>query len=359
MQWANKLFGAGILTPEQERMLSAQQRASMGSASLLDAGIAMLANSGYSQMPTSAGQAIAAGLGAGRASYAGQAQALQQQMAQRQQAQAEAQQRQSILQGLDPEIQRFAAGLSLPQLMDVAKQSAGEKAKAMNRAPSMSSYAKTAVDILGPGSEGTPEFRALVKQLATQSKAPITNVNVPGAASPFDKALATEDAKTFSDWRSKAMAAGDTMQALDSLEQINNLQRGGRVGEAQAVIGQFFGSDAAADREVFNAVAQELVLNQASKLSGVISDRDMLTLQETVPSFGKDPRANKVIIDILRRAADKAIRNFDAAEEYRREKGNISGFRPLISLPTPAPSPVASRVDFSKMSDEDLMRQFQ
>lgn len=135
MQWASKLFGMGLLDPELEKRLSEAQRQQMGSAALLDSGIAMLANSGYSRMPTSTGQALAAGLGAGRASFAGQAQGMQEQLAAQAKMQQEEQQRQSILAGLDPEIQRFAAGLSLPQLMDVAKQSAGEKAKAMNRAP--------------------------------------------------------------------------------------------------------------------------------------------------------------------------------------------------------------------------------
>lgn len=360
MEWAQRFFGAGVLPEDLEKALSAQQRQRMGSGALLDAGIAMLANSGYSSMPQSLGQILGQGLGAGRQSVAAQGAQAQEALARQQameQQQAQAQQWQQMLQSLPPEQQELYR-LFTPQegAKALAEQSGRERIERLKiegRGPEMSSYAKTARDMgLTPG---TPEFQEMVTRLATQSKAPVVNVNA-GQVSPFSRAMASKDADTFAVWRDKAMAAGDTLQALDALQQINRLQQGGKIGEAQAYIGQVFGTDAAANMQTFNAVAQELVLTQASKLSGVISDRDMMTLQETLPRFGNDPRANEVIIGILRRASEKAIKNHEAADKYVTERGDLRGFRPLISLPTPAPSPIASGVDMSKLSDDELLR---
>lgn len=123
MEWANKLFGYGLLDPELEKRLSQQQRMQMGGAAAMDAGLAMLAGSGYSRTPQSLGQIVAQGIGTGRASYAAQAAPIQEQLQRQMQAEAEEKQRQGMIQGLasmDPQMAQFAAALdpaSLRQLI--------------------------------------------------------------------------------------------------------------------------------------------------------------------------------------------------------------------------------------------------
>jgi hypothetical protein len=106
MEWARKFFGTGIIPQDLERAMSAQQRQQMGSGALMDAGLAMLANSGYSSTPQTLGQIVAQGFGAGRQSIAAQGQMTQEAIARQQQAQQEAQQRQqyeAMLSQMPPE----------------------------------------------------------------------------------------------------------------------------------------------------------------------------------------------------------------------------------------------------------------
>lgn len=194
MQWASKLFGMGLLDPELEKRLSDAQRRQMGQASLMDAGIAMLANSGYSRMPVSTGQALAAGIGAGRQSYAGQAQGLQEQMAAQQKAQAEQQQRAQILQGLDPELRQFAQGLALPQLMDVAKQAAGERSKAMNRAPQTSTLQREAAQLFPNDQAAQNNW---IRQQRAKSNAPVVNVNTGNPSAGMDRIITPEQKRVM------------------------------------------------------------------------------------------------------------------------------------------------------------------
>lgn len=327
MQWASKLFGMGLLDPELEKRLSEAQRQQMGGSSLMDAGIAMLANSGYSRMPTSTGQALAAGLGAGRASFAGQAQGLQQQMAAQAKMQQEEQQRQSILAGLDPEIQRFAAGLSLPQLMDVAKQSAGEKAKAMNRAPQTSNYAKAATDMgLTPG---TPEHAAMVRQLATQSKAPVVNVNTGapqfkvGPMTPdeaqaeglptdrrwqrlkdgrVEQIAGTQPTKADEARNAKGPQAANAGMLMDQMQQ--SLDAGLTTGPWNELFGIPVGRWSSQDKEQFEALKEQLSSQVRAIFripgEGTLSDREQAQYGLTLPSLDKRPETNMQLIQNLR-----------------------------------------------------------
>jgi hypothetical protein len=336
MQWANKLFGMGLLDPDLEKRLSEAQRRQMGSGALMDAGLAMLANSGYSRMPTSTGQALAAGLGAGRASYAGQAQGLQEQMAAQQQAQAEEQQRAAILQGLPPELQGFARGLGMNQLMDVAKGAANEKSKAMNREAPTSSYAKAARDILGPGSEGTPEFRALVERLATQSKAPVVNVNT-GAPQFKVGPLSPEEAQTeglpvdrrwqrLKDGRVQQIA-GTEPSAADAdraakipqvynagmlMEQMQSSIDGGlTTGPWNELFNIPIGRWSSQEKEQFEGLKEQLSTQIRAvfriKGEGPLSDQEQRQYGLTMPSLDKRPETNTRLISNLQAMMANAI----------------------------------------------------
>lgn len=129
MEWASKFFGTGVLPEDLERALSAQQRQRMGSGALMDAGIAMLANSGYSTTPQTLGQIVGQGLGAGRQSVAAQGQ-LQQEAMQRQQAEMaqrqQAQQYEAMLAQMPPEM---AAAYRLLAPQEGAKALAGQRGR--------------------------------------------------------------------------------------------------------------------------------------------------------------------------------------------------------------------------------------
>jgi len=130
MEWARKFFGSGVLDPEIEKMLSEQQRKSLGQGALMDAGIAMLQNSGYSPVPQTLGQALGAGLGAGRQSVGMNTQALQVQMAEqakRQQEEAEERAWQEFAQTLPPEMGRVAVLLGRKEGAKMIAEQTGRK----------------------------------------------------------------------------------------------------------------------------------------------------------------------------------------------------------------------------------------
>lgn len=116
MQWANTLFGQGLLDPEIEKRLTAQQKQRMGRGALMDAGLAMLAGSGWQSQPTTLGQGLAQGMQAGRASYAGQAQMMQEQQRQAQEraaAEARARAEAEYMASLPPEMRNMAQVLGV------------------------------------------------------------------------------------------------------------------------------------------------------------------------------------------------------------------------------------------------------
>ena len=355
MQWANRLFGYGLLSDEDRKRLSQDQQNQLGNGALLDAGLAMLANSGYSYQPQTTGQALAQGVMTGRQSYAQNAQGMQEQMAQK----AKQEQAMAALQSLPPQWQQYASVVGPERALSeyMAQQNKialeGEKARLKPRDSFRNLTAAEKAE-LGIPKDSPAQINEATGKLSVPGG---QTINVSTAQhSPFDKALAANDADTFTSWRDKAIAASDTLEAVDVLDKINSLQQGGKLGEAAAVIGQYFGTEAGANMQAFQTQASDLVLSQASRLTGVISDKDMELLEKLAPQFGNDPRANKVIIDILRRGASKAIANYEGADSHIQKTGGLRGYRPLFNSPAPVANPIAGSVDLSRMSTDELLR---
>lgn len=181
MQWASKFFGTGVLPEDLERMLSQQQRSRMGSGALMDAGIAMLANSGYSSTPQSLGQILAQGLGAGRQSFAAQGQ-MQQEAMQRQQAEQaqrqQAQQYEAMLAQMPPEqaalYRMFSPQEGVKAIADQRGKIALEEAKAKAKGPTLTTLQREAAQLFpdDPGSQA-----AWIKEQRAKPVGTTVNVN--------------------------------------------------------------------------------------------------------------------------------------------------------------------------------------
>lgn len=361
--FAAKLFGAHSLAAGPNQQLSEEERRRINSNAWLDAGLAMMANSGYSRTPQTLGQIVAQGIGAGRQSAAVNGQMAQESMARQQQAQQEAQQRQqweAMLASMPPE-QAALYRLFTPQ--EGSKTLAEQRGRVLLEETKARLKPTETFRDLDPaearrrGYDPTKAWQineqtGRVMQVGGNG-VQVTN-NLPGAASPFAKALATQDAESFRGWRDAAMSAGNTLDQLQVIEQINGLQQGGKVGEAATIIGRYFGTDAAANQQIFDAAQKNLVLEQAKSLKGAMSDRDIELLESTLPRFGNDPRANAVILDILKRAANKTISNFEAAESNVAQKGDLQGFRPQMRA-TPATIPTnAAAVNLDALTADEI-----
>lgn len=352
--FASRLFG--MADQDAERRLSESQRKQLNTRAWFDAGLALMAASGPRARPVGIGEALQYGVMAGRDRYGADSQAMQERMA----AQAKAQQEEQFLAGLAPEQQHLARVLGVGPFAKQQATTQGQLAIEREKARLKPKETFRDLDPAEASRRGYDPTKAWqineqtgrVMQVGGNG-VQVTN-NLPGAASPFAKALATQDAESFRGWRDAAMSAGNTLDQLQVIEQINGLQQGGKVGEAATIIGRYFGTDAAANQQIFDAAQKNLVLEQAKSLKGAMSDRDIELLESTLPRFGNDPRANAVILDILKRAANKTISNFEAAESNVAQKGDLQGFRPQMRA-TPATIPTnAAAVNLDALSADEI-----
>ena len=176
--------------------------------------------------------------------------------------------------------------------------------------------------------QGSPEYQKAILSQLNKSDAPVVNVNSGETSTEFQKKLAGKNADSFSKWQDEAFAANETMAGISQMREISNLQSTGKMAEAQAIVGQYFGTQAASDMQAFNSIASSMVLQQAEKLSGAMSDGDIKLLESTMPQFGNDPRANETIYGVLERASNRAVKRFNDADMYVQEHGKLAGYKP-------------------------------
>lgn len=173
---------------------------------------------------------------------------------------------------------------------------------------------------------------------------PVTNINTGTQENAFQKALGQKDADAFVKMRDQATQAASTLTQADQLELILGAQKTGKVQEALAMAGQYFGTDAGANLQALKGVIQPLVLSQVKQLgSGTgISDADRKFIESGMPGFGNDPRANERVLRIMRQTAQRKIDLYKQADEYVQKNGRLGGFRSALITPE-APAGAAAR----------------
>jgi hypothetical protein len=177
-----------------------------------------------------------------------------------------------------------------------------------------------------------PTSRAYLE--AGQNKSGVTVNNQLGGnkPTPFEEKLAGKNADDFSTWRNEAYSANETLAGINQLKELSQMQATGKTEELLAKAGQWLGNDAGANMQAFNSVASTLVLAQAEKLKGAMSDGDIRLLESTMPNFGNDPRANEIIYGILERASNRAIQRYQGAEKHFKENRNLMGYSPEFNF---------------------------
>jgi hypothetical protein len=347
--WAS-YFGVGgpnddLYTEEEKRRLQQAQMQAMGSG--------MLEASGWTSMPVTLGQAWANASGRGQEARQ-YAEAGLMERRKMMAEQAKQQQLKDMIAKLPPEQQAMAQAFGLDFFksdMEQQNKLKLEQEKAKLRPEKRSSAGQMAMDAgLQPG---TPEYQAFVRDYAAKPTGTNVDVSLAGE-SAFAKEMGKLDARTVGSWREGAIVAGDTLDTLDALEQINSLKQGGKVQEAVNMAGQWFGTDAAANEQAFDAAAGKLVLNFGQQLKGAMSDGDREMLRKMGPQFGADPRANKVIIDIIRRAALRQMENAQQADTYSQQNNGLRGFAPKVRAATPEQAPIPSAINLDEMSPEEI-----
>lgn len=168
---------------------------------------------------------------------------------------------------------------------------------------------------------------------ARPGTAPVVNVNTGGPApTEFQKALDKKDAAYFGELRDAATLASQTLDQAKVIEDMMGSAETGKVPQALAMAGQYFGSEAGANMQTFQAATNRMVLDLAGKMKGALSDSDRRMLEQSVPSFGMDPRANKVVLDLIKKGAMNAQSTYKAADQYATENKGLRGFVPPVAL---------------------------
>lgn len=177
--------------------------------------------------------------------------------------------------------------------------------------------------------EQVPEYLAAQERVRAAGR---TNVNVSaGGATPpteFQKALDKKDAEYFGALRDAATTAAQTLDQVKVIEDVLTTAETGKVPQALAMAGQYFGTEAGADMQKFQAASNRMVLDLAQKMKGALSDSDRRMLEQAAPSFGLDPRANQVILGLIKKGASNAQSTYQAADQYASQKGGLRGFVP-------------------------------
>lgn len=179
-----------------------------------------------------------------------------------------------------------------------------------------------------------------------------TSITMPGQ-NAFDRELGKADAQTYVQLRNRAGEAQQALNQLSNVEEILSLQQTGRMQEAMALAGQYFGTEAGANMQALRGAIQPLVLAQVKQLGtgAGITDADRKFIEDGMPGFGNDPRANQRVVRIMRQSAEANINLFGEAEKFRQQNGTLVGFNPAAVLrPAPpsgfdsgTPQPVAPR----------------
>lgn len=177
MNWLGNAFGYGLLDPELQKRLTADQQKQLQQAALMNAGIAMLANSGPSPYPTSLGQVLASGFQAGRGAYGQQASLYQKQM----QEQDMARSREMFRANLPEDMRQLYDVLGPDQFTKTQGSIAVENAKAKNKAPTLTTLQREAKQLF-PGDEQ----RQSAWIMEQRSKPTGTTVNVSSGQAPED-----------------------------------------------------------------------------------------------------------------------------------------------------------------------------
>jgi hypothetical protein len=354
------LFG-GAIDPEEEKRLTEAQRKAAQQRGITDFATAMLGASGYSRTPVSLGQALGQGMQAGREGFAGGAMGSMQAnermraedaaRAQAEAAAAQERQLQAYIATLPPEQRAAFAAMGSAGAVKALGARANEQAKADFRAPKRSSYGQTALD--AGYQEGTPEFRQYVDRLATQSRAPVFNIDTRPQLSPGRKKVDENFAPEYIDWRAKG-GATDVNKQLDQLDEALQIVEtspgitGPIIGNLPSWAAAFVNRDGTVAKENIEEVVQR---NLRVILGAQFTEKEGERLiarayNPRLPPAENAKRVRRLITQIRGMAEAK-----EASASYFEENGTLMGFNGRA--PTPAD---LSQLNLDDDEDEERRR---
>lgn len=171
-------------------------------------------------------------------------------------------------------------------------------------------------------------LRASIDPRANKTEVTVNNgQDLDARTEEFSKAVGKADAALYESVRKEAKSAVQMEDSLNVLEEIQSKFETGKTQEALAILGQYVGTDAGAAMQAWEGTISPIVLAKAEGLSGVLSDKDMEFLKASVPTFGRDSKANAIMIGLMRKGMQRAIENEKSMQGHLNEFGNLNNWQ--------------------------------
>lgn len=195
------------------------------------------------------------------------------------------------------------------------------------------------------------------------------NIDTKGATEE-EKVVSKAQGEMFNETQLQARTAREQQANLNALESLSDKAFSGTGAGAKKAFAKaantLLGIDVEglAETEIFDAIANELVLGKTSMMTGVLTDKDMAFLQDTVPQLNQTPEGRKQLIQIAKKVNQRRIQYGKEAAEFRKENGRFSQYefdeylkeknKGKDFLAEFYPTTDAGTVDFAELSIEEL-----
>lgn len=172
--------------------------------------------------------------------------------------------------------------------------------------------------------KATGQFEPIQGGFQRGKKTPETVVNVGKAEGEQSKTIAKAEGENYNQIIKDANSSRQSEQQLSRLEKLNEKAfEGSAAGLMKfgAKLLSPFGVDVEGltETELFESIGNNLVLNQTSKLTGVLTDKDMEVLASTVPQLSQTREGRKEIIKVMRELNKASQDKARLASKYRKE----------------------------------------
>lgn len=138
-----------------------------------------------------------------------------------------------------------------------------------------------------------------------------------------DTEIAKLSAKDYQNLLSRATAANKEIATIGTLEKLSDKAfsgtGAGALLSAAKLLNQFgIETEGMKETEVYEKLANTLVLDKSQQMSGALSNADMTFLQNTVPSLNTSKEGRKLTFEISKKLAEREKQVAKLATEFRR-----------------------------------------
>lgn len=184
-----------------------------------------------------------------------------------------------------------------------------------------------------------------------------------------DSEIAKLSAKDYQNLIGRAAAANKEIATISTLENLSGKAfsgaGAGALLQGAKVLKQLgIETEGLQESEVYEKLANTLVLDKSQQMSGALSNADMTFLQNTVPSLNTSKEGRKLTFEISRKLAEREKQVAKLATEYRRnnkgafDMGEFQMYLDEWKEQNPLFEKEAARPAPADLTDDDIMKQY-